>query len=225
MPSADTCDRGLGSVRLEDVIVAPEALAGVRWSALFGNNRPVELEIGIGKGGFLLRRSQAHPERNFLGIEWANKYYKYAADRMRRWNVANVRVVRTDAADFVKAHCPRTSLSMLHVYHPDPWPKARHQRRRLVQPAFVEAAVACLVPGGRWALQTDHAEYFEQIRTCVLDHPALVEVPFDEPDAGLRDARLDTNFEVKYRRAGRAIYQLAVRRLADPSTGKTPESG
>src|SRR5690606_38313466 len=112
--------------------------------------------IGTGKGGFLLNRARAHPERNFLGIEWANKIFRYAADRMARWGVTNVRLMRTDASHLMRHHMPPECLSMLHIYHPDPWPKKRHHKRRLIQPPFVAAATTALTPGGRLAIQTDH---------------------------------------------------------------------
>lgn len=180
------------------------------WERLFGNRFPVELEIGSGKGSFLLRRARNHPQRNFLGIEWANQIHRYAVDRMQRWRVANVRLLRTDADHFMRVLCPRDSLAALHVYHPDPWPKKRHHKRRLIKPAFVEAAVQALVPGGRWAVQTDHAEYFDQIATLLRAHPELQEVSFDDPDFGVEAARVATNYEIKYLREGRAIHQIAV---------------
>lgn len=192
-----------------DVAVDPERLKDLSWPALFGRVAPVELEIGTGKAGFLLRRAQAHPERDFLGIEWASKIYRYAVDRMRRWRVGNVRMTRTDAAYFIREQCPRDSLHVLHIYHPDPWPKKRHHRRRLIQTPFVDAAVTCLVPGGRLAIQTDHAEYFEQITQVTGAHPGLRRVAFDDPAYGVEQARIETNYEIKYLREGRPIYQIA----------------
>ncbi|TWT44684.1 tRNA (guanine-N(7)-)-methyltransferase [Phycisphaerae bacterium RAS1] len=183
------------------------------WTRIFGTDRPVELEIGVGKAGFLLRRARLLPDVNFLGIEWANEFYKYAVDRMQRWNLTNVRILRTDAAHFIRGICPRGSLRALHVYHPDPWPKKRHQKRRLFQKPFVDAAVECLIPGARWAVQTDHAEYYEQIAGLLRAQPKLVEVAFDDPEFGVSAAQLGTNFEIKYLREGRAIYQIAMRRM------------
>jgi tRNA (guanine-N7-)-methyltransferase len=188
-------------------------LSDFSWTALFPEARPIELEIGCGKGGFLLRRAQARGDRNFLGIEWANEFYKFAADRMRRWGVPNVRILRTDASHFVRVVCPRDSLAAMHIYHPDPWPKKRHHKRRLLQRPFVDAAAACLELGGRLAVQTDHAEYFEQIEPLLKQHPAFEDVPFDDPEYGIEGAGAETNFEIKYRKEGRAIYQVAVRRV------------
>jgi tRNA (guanine-N7-)-methyltransferase len=187
-------------------------LQGLTWNVLFGNDRPVELEIGTGKAGFLLRRAQARPERNFLGIEWANEFYRFAVDRMERWHVPNVRLLRTDASHLIRIVCPRESLTALHVYHPDPWPKRRHAKRRLFQKPFVDAAVECLVHRGHWAVQTDHAMYFESIRALLLGHAELYETPFDDPEFGVEAARVATNFEIKYLKEGRRIYQLAVKR-------------
>ncbi len=190
--------------------------AGLRldWTEVFGNEHPVELEIGSGKGTFLLRRALDRPDLNFLGIEWANEFYRFAADRMARWGLTNVRMLRADAGVFMRTVCPRDSLAALHLYHPDPWPKRRHQRRRLVQPDFVDAVAACLIHGGRWAIQTDHAEYFAWITERVQAHPSLAPTPFHEADSGVAGAGVGTNFEAKYRLEGRAIYQLALRKCA-----------
>jgi tRNA (guanine-N7-)-methyltransferase len=180
---------------------------------LFARSAPVELEIGCGKGGFLLRQARANPDRNYLGIERANAIYKFAADRMARWGVENVRIVRADARQVVLRGLTDASLAGLHVYHPDPWPKRRHARRRLIQPDFVDAAVRVLRPGARWAIQTDHADYFEQIRPLLVAHEDLDEVPFNDPEAGItEDGLTETNFETKYLREGRTILRIAMRK-------------
>lgn len=198
---------------MEDVICPPPP-AGALFSprAAFGDDAPFELEIGCGKGGFLLRRALAHPELHLLGIEWANKIFKYTAERMARRGADNVRIMRTDASHFVRHHVPPESISALHVYHPDPWPKQRHHKRRLFQPAFVEAAVRALAPGGRWAIQTDHQEYFDWIRRVVAAANELEEVDYDDPAFGIEEAGAQTNYEIKYLREGRAIYRLALRK-------------
>src|SRR5688572_11547035 len=108
----------------------------IDWGALFGNDHPIELEIGSGKGTFLTEQARARPDVNFFGIEWANWFYRYASDRLRRNSCMNARMVRADAAFVLSQHVPAESISVVHVYFPDPWPKARHYRRRLVQPTF-----------------------------------------------------------------------------------------
>ena len=173
---------------------------------------PFELEIGCGKGGFLLARSRLRPDVRLLGVEWANKFFKHAADRMARRGVDNVRVMRTDARWLVQNHLPSHCLSVLHLYHPDPWPKKRHHKRRLVQTEFVNALCRVLVPGGRWFIQTDHAEYFEWIQEIVNAQPLLERIEWEPGVQGDDGEWSGTNFEVKYLREGRAIYRAAYAR-------------
>lgn len=200
-------------------VVLPEDLKEFSWERVFGNDRPVEIEIGSGKGGFLLRRAAECPELNLLGIEWANEFYRHAADRMRRRGVPNVRLLRTDASQFMKTICPPASIVGLHLYHPDPWPKRRHHRRRIVHEEFVDAVERAIRPGGFWRIQTDHAEYFEIIRATLSDHAAFTDAPWADAPTVLAEEgsahteeSAGTNFEVKYRREGRQIYRLALRR-------------
>lgn len=169
-----------------------------------------ELEIGCGKGGFLLERARQCPDTGFLGIEWANKFYLYCADRMARWGMANVRVMRTDAGIFVQRQLVDACVDRLHLYHPDPWPKKRHQKRRIVQPAFVAAVARVLKPGGRWLIQTDHAAYFEHMQEVLAPCGAFRELDWEACAADQPAAFAGTNFEVKYRREGRRIYRLAL---------------
>lgn len=198
----------------EDIIANPPP-ADTLFDAqsTFGKNGPFELEIGCGKGGFILRRALDNPDLRLLGIEWANKYFKFAADRMARRGALNVRIMRTDARDFVIQHLPPGCLSALHIYHPDPWPKKRHHRRRLFQKDFIAAAIRSLIPGARWAIQTDHAEYFEWISELMEQAKGIERTEYDDPEFGIVEASAQTNFEIKYREEGRTIYSLAYRKL------------
>lgn len=188
----------------EDVVVEPMA-----W---FNSPGPFEIEIGCGKGGFLLDRAKGDPDVRLLGIEWANKYFRHAADRMARWKLTNVRVMRTDASFFVINHLPAECVSVLHVYHPDPWPKKRHHKRRLIQPAFIEAVVRVLKPCGHWLIQSDHEAYFEVIRELLDNHPDFRVIPWEQTGVAPSPEWSGTNFEIKYTRDGRAIYRTAYSR-------------
>ena len=107
-----------------NISLIPEDIVGtLNFDDLFGRTAPVELEIGSGKGTFLLSQAQAHPEINYLGIEWANKFYKYAVDRIGRWALENVRIIRTDAAVLIAENIPDESIDRFHLYFPDPWPR------------------------------------------------------------------------------------------------------
>ncbi len=188
--------------------------------ALFGNDRPLELEIGSGKGTFLLAESGARPEVNFLGTEYARRYWIFAADRLRRAGRENARVVLAEASSFVRDFLESESLAGIHVYFPDPWPKTRHRRRRLLQPEFVAVLASKLKPGARLSIATDHREYFAQIEATVKRSP-LVAVDFTATRAALENEVVGSNFERKYRREGRDIYRIAAEK-PDPSPPLSP---
>lgn len=189
------------------IVSAPSDGEIVDPSSWFESPGPVEIEIGCGKGGFLLHRVQTCPEVRILGVEWANKYFLYCADRMARRGQNNVRVMRTDARELVISQLPTACIATLHVYHPDPWPKRRHHRRRLVQPDFVSAVERILVPGGLWLIQTDHAEYFEWITATIGGSELLNRTEFGVDELGADWG--GTNFEIKYTREGRDIFRVA----------------
>ena len=185
---------------------------------LFSQANPVEIEVGSGKGTFLVNQAKAHPDVNYLGIEWANKYYKYSMDRVRRWELVNVRVLRADAREFIGRCVPAGSVRALHVYFPDPWPKKRHHKRRFFTQANVLEALRCLGEGGELRTATDHAEYFEQMRAVLLGDGQIArqveQIDFLPEDAADEGEWVGSNFERKYVKEGRAIYTLAVRKLA-----------
>ena len=205
--------RGAIKIGAPELRLDPERIVeSVDWHEVFGAVGPVEVEVGIGKGRFLLAAAAARPEVLHLGVEWANKYLRIAEHRAKRDGLKNVRFARVDARELVCRAIPAVSVAAYYVFYPDPWPKKRHHKRRLIQKPFVEAAVQCLVPGGHWAVQTDHAEYFEAIADLLRSHPDLREVPFDDPEFGVEAARVATNFEIKYAKEGRTFHQIAVRR-------------
>ncbi len=196
------------------VALKPENLDGkIDFVRVFGRVGPVHIEVGAGKGTFLLNQARAQPGNNFLGIEWARKYYRYAVDRIGRWGLTNVRIIRTDATAFLVDFIPDNSVDCFHIYFPDPWPKKRHHKRRFICPANLEHLVRCLKTGGQLKIATDHADYFEQIKTVLTArNEKLQEIDF-LPTAGAEASEwVGTNFERKYLKDQRPIYTLAVKK-------------
>ena len=187
----------------------------IDFETLFGRKRPVEMEIGSGKGTFLVEQAKAFPETNFFGIEWANKFYKYAVDRMERWQLCNVRLLRTDAAIFIKDHVVDASIKMFHLYFPDPWPKKSHHKRRFFCDENLAQIHRILQANGIVNIATDHENYFEQMTDVAgkaIQAGLFEEIPFIRP-AGAADGELvGTNFERKYIKEGRHTYTLALRK-------------
>jgi tRNA (guanine-N7-)-methyltransferase len=153
---------GVGAAELpplpDAVMTDPEAgrLDPRRWFA--HPERAFEVEIGCGKGGFLLQEAGANAGVNYLGIEYAREFYLYAADRMRRRQLSNVRMVCTDAGDFLRWRCPGGIVRVIHLYFSDPWPKTKHHKNRVIQDRFLAEAWRALVPGGELRVVTDHDE-------------------------------------------------------------------
>ena len=180
---------------------------------LFGRSGPVHVEIGIGRATFLLNQAKDQPQLNFLGIEWANKYYRYSVDRIGRWNLTNVRIIRTDAAQFLADFLPDASVDCFHIYFPDPWPKKRHHKRRFFNTANTDQLLRCLKPTGGLRIATDHAGYFEQIQNVIADNADRLEQVDFLPTAGADTGEwVGSNFERKYLKENRPIFCLAVRK-------------
>ena len=193
--------------------IAPGRVTGpLDFRALFGNDSAVELEIGIGKGRFLLAQAEARPGVNFLGIEWSLKYLRVARDRAERRGLANVRFYRADARHVLADLLPDASVSRVHVYCPDPWPKKRHRKRRLFTAATAAHLGRALVAGGYLDVSTDVLEYFEEIRALIPSHAGLVEAvdplfPIDGPEGR-------TSYELKYLALGRTLHRASYARPA-----------
>ncbi|GAB4222089.1 MAG: hypothetical protein Kow0062_17860 [Acidobacteriota bacterium] len=212
LPCAETRTDEL--VRLE----LPPADGPLDLRALFGNEHPVELEIGTGKGRFLLLAASARPETNFLGLEYARAYAEKTIERLGKRGLTNVRVARAEAAEFLARRLGDRVLAGIHVYFPDPWPKKRHHKRRLIRPAVVADMARVLAPGGLVRVVTDHPDYAAVIREVFgaddrfADESDRVEL-WELPGMDSYVAPGVTNFEIKYRRQGRPIHRMIWRRL------------
>ncbi|MGA8262655.1 MAG: tRNA (guanosine(46)-N7)-methyltransferase TrmB [Arenicellales bacterium] len=133
------------------------------WERVFGRRAPVVCEIGFGDGRTLLEMARQDPARDFVGVEVYRPGVGALLLRLKECGVGNVRVALADAAEFLRDEVPPASLDELLILFPDPWPKRRHHKRRLIQPPFVEMAASRLVPGGRIHCATDWEDYAAQM--------------------------------------------------------------
>ncbi len=176
--------------------------------------RPFEIEIGSGKGTFLVAQAAQQPETNYLGIEWSMEYWRLAADRLRRHGLNNVRLLHDDAAEFLRWRLPADIAQVVHLYFPDPWPKKRHHKRRMVQDQFLRECHRLLTKGGELRVVTDHADYWEWITEHFARHTQLfTSQPFEQPDSAEEGEVVGTNFERKYRREGRPFHAVTLVRV------------
>jgi tRNA (guanine-N7-)-methyltransferase len=199
------------------LLAVPDPLASLDWRTVFGNDRPVEIEVGFGKGLFLLTASQANPDVNFVGVEVLRKYQLFTATRLVKRGIRNVRLVHADARLFLRDYVAAGSVHAVHVYFPDPWWKKRHLKRRLFTPEFAAQCERILRPGGRLYVVTDVPAYFQVIVGLVAQHTRLRPVPALPPSKPKHDLDYRTNFERKFRKEGRAIWSAAYERLEEPS--------
>ncbi|MBX3322154.1 MAG: tRNA (guanosine(46)-N7)-methyltransferase TrmB [Phycisphaeraceae bacterium] len=228
----------------DDALARPDG-GWVDVRAWFENpDRPLEIEIGSGKGTFLIQQAEIEPETNFLGIEWAAEFYAYAADRVRRRREAgvlsNVRLLNSDATEFLRWRCPDGVARVIHLYFSDPWPKRRHHKKRVVQHRFLADAWRVLAPGGELRVVTDHEELWawdcahfglwaqgvpsaqatsiEAMSSDVVRaRESMPSMPFeflefDRPGSARAGELVGTNFERKFRLEGRSFYAGVMRK-------------
>lgn len=191
------------------LVEMPEAR--VSWAEFFGNDRPVEVEIGPGKGLFLANAATRRPGHNFLGIEVARKYARRGAERAAKHGLGNIRVIAGDGRRFLHEFVPERSLAAVHVYFPDPWWKKRHKKRRVFTTEFVSDVARALIPGGGFWFATDVEEYFEVMLAVMAEHAEFTPQPSPLPNEPEHDLDYLTNFERKYRMEGRPIHRAHYR--------------
>lgn len=177
----------------------------IDWPDFFGSDKPVEIDVGCGRGLFLYNESLAHPERNYLGIEIDYKEGRRTATRLMKRQAENARVIGGDVREAFSKFVPAKSVAVVHVYFPDPWWKKKHRKRRVFTDSFVNQVVDVLVPGGVLSAATDVGEYFE-IMQGLMDHDARFDrLPPPVETAPQHDMDFMTSFERKARQRGETI--------------------
>jgi tRNA (guanine-N7-)-methyltransferase len=195
-------------LRTEELAPQPD------WSTLFGNDRPLALEIGCGVGDFIARTAADHPDWNFIALDYYNKGCLKTCRRVEKQGLSNVRVLRVEAREFIAERLAPGSLHAVYINCPDPWPKKRHRKRRLVNRTFVEFLRTYLAPGGELYFATDFDDYGTDVARLLPEIHGLTNIL--APDAyrhALEGYHL-SKYMCKFMEQGKKIYFVHYRKLA-----------
>ena len=175
---------------------------------IFGNNQPLEIDLGCGDGTFLLKMAQHYPERNFLGIERLLGRVRGVCRGIGKLGLTNAKVLRLESHYTIEWLLARGSVSRLHLLCPDPWPKARHHKRRIVQQPFLESLHNVLTPDGEFLFKTDHPEYFEWVCKEMQAFKKFHRLPWpvDGEDGALFYPK--TDFQQHWESQGKTVHRL-----------------
>ena len=172
------------------------------------DDRPLELDLGCGDGSFLMEMAKEFPERDFLGTERLLGRVRKVCKKITRRHLENARVLRLDSRYVVEWLLPEASVSRLHLLCPDPWPKLRHNRRRLVQTDFLEAVRRALVPGGEFLFMTDHEDYFQWTAAKVAEFKKFEMLEWTEDSFFYPK----TDFQQQWESEGKWMFRLRCRK-------------
>ncbi len=183
-----------------------EIQSAISLAQIFGNNCPIELEIGCGKGKFLVARAEESPEINFLGIDRISKWMKIGQKRGDKRQLGNLKFIKAECRKFLSQMVPQ-SIAVFHIYFPDPWPKRRHRKRRLVTADFLRLLHSRLRRGGFVELATDDSDYFLGMKKAAGE-TANFWKNIREADQRLTGGAVKTNYELKFESSGRSLCYL-----------------
>lgn len=180
------------------------------WAKVFGRQAPITLEIGFGAGETLAERAVAEPERDFIGIEVYRTGIARLMAELHEAGASNLRLFQGDAVELLDSAFAEAALDEVLVYFPDPWPKKKHHKRRIVTTAFADKIARVLRPGGLWWLATDWPNYAEWMRETLDPHARFDNVG-DADGFVAHPTRPATRFEARGERRGHPVHDLAYR--------------
>jgi tRNA (guanine-N7-)-methyltransferase len=195
------------SVTAEIELIPADYFVPLDLAQVFPRPAPLEVDIGCGDGAFLVALAERFPERNFLGLEKLAGRVRRACKKASRLALPNVRVLRIESAYAIQYLLPRASVDVVHLLFPDPWPKKKHRRRRIMSADFLALVHRLLVPNGRFRVATDQKEYFATMRE-LISPAAFVEMTPAAETFPL------TTFERHFLAEGAPIYRLELRKVS-----------
>jgi len=187
---------------------------------LFGNGAPVIMEIGFGNGETTWQMARAHPGENYLGVEVHQPGVGHLLLAIEKHGITNIRIACADATEFLRKRIPEESLAGVRIYFPDPWPKKRHHKRRIIQPSFVRLLASRMRSGAILHLATDWEPYAEHMLEVLDSVDGFEILPTNGDCHDKPDWRPETKYEKRGERLGHKVKDLLFRRMAT-----TPCSG
>ena len=192
-----------------------ESLASMpAWSEIFSNGNPLALEIGCGTGHFVAQMAQLHPDWNFIAVDYYNKGCLKTSKRVDKAGLDNVRVVRAEARSFLERCIPRRSLQAVIINCPDPWPKKRHRKRRLVNGEFVGYLSEFMLSGGDFHFATDFDDYGADVARLMPGMPGFANVLAPDPYRHSLEGYPLSKYMLKFMDAGKQIYFIHYRKVS-----------
>lgn len=191
------------------VILDPSAYKG-NWEQVFGNNNPIHIEVGTGKGRFITEMAKAHPNINYIGIELSSSVIVAALDRAIDANIENVKLLNVNAED-LKDFFAKNDVSRIYLNFSDPWPKARHEKRRLTFKAFLAMYEAILIDNGEIHFKTDNRGLFEYSLTSFSAYGLLLTYVSLDLHNSEFEGNIMTEYEEKFSNLGQPIYRSEVK--------------
>jgi tRNA (guanine-N7-)-methyltransferase len=190
------------------IIDLPDITSKLSFAGLFEHEQPLEIDIGCGKGRFLLSRAASYPETNFIGIDRMNGRLGKLDRKIMRADLRNVRLIEMEAAYTVNELLPSEIVSVYYIFFPDPWPKRKHHRRRLMNKDFLNALYRTLIPDGQVNFSTDHLDYFEAGKKLLL-----ADKRFKEIKTFQRSENEKTDFELIFTNQGLPIGNCSFKKI------------
>jgi tRNA (guanine-N7-)-methyltransferase len=183
------------------------------FTALFGSDAPVIMEIGFGNGDATWQMARAHPAENYLGVEVHPPGVGHLLLKMKQHGITNIRIANEDAVEFLRRRIPEESLDGVRIYFPDPWPKKRHHKRRLIQPSLIELLASRMCPGALLHLATDWEPYAEHILEVMRSSDGFVNLSPSGDYCDQPEWRPQTKYERRGERLGHQVRDLLFRRI------------
>lgn len=188
------------------VILNPEDSKG-KWRQVFGNNHPIHIEVGSGKGRFITGMAAQNPDINYIGIDVQLSVLSYALDKVLESDLPNIKLLRVDGSSLTN-YFEAGEIDLLYLNFSDPWPKTRHEKRRLTYRSFLETFEQILPPGGEIHFKTDNRGLFEYSLASMSQYGMVLNQVWLDLHASDYEGNVMTEYEEKFSKKGQVIYRL-----------------